>query len=145
MAAPQGSSVFDAMIDDGRLDAIDVKLLAELVERLAGTGGENPIDALVKLGTKAGLEREVRSWIGPGQPLPLPIDGIRRMVTTGDLLADPWLTEVATRVGIDRSQVERRYSTLIPSLVKTMTPRGEVPSSRVVSLGLESLRRRAAK
>jgi uncharacterized protein YidB (DUF937 family) len=145
MAAPQGSSVFDAMIDDGRLEAIDVKLLAEIIERLVASGGENPIDALAKLGIKAGLEREVRSWIGPGQPLPLPIDGIRRMVATGDLLTDPWLSEVATRVGIDRSQVERRYSTLIPSLVKTMTPRGEVPSSRVVSLGLESLRRRAAK
>jgi uncharacterized protein YidB (DUF937 family) len=145
MAAPQGSSVFDAMIDEGRLDAIDAKLLAELVERLIGSGGDNPIGALIELGRKAGLDGEVRSWIGPGQPLPLQTDGIRRLVTAGDLLADAWLDEVATRVNIDRSQVERRFSTLIPSLVKTMTPRGEVPSSRVVLLGLESLRRRAVK
>jgi uncharacterized protein YidB (DUF937 family) len=145
MAAPQGSSVFDAMIDDARLDAIDAKLQAELVERLIAAGGDNPIGALIEIGRKAGLEREVRSWIGPGQPLPLPTDGIRRLVSAGDLLSDAWLDEVAKRLDIDRSQVERRYSTLVPSLVKTMTPRGEVPSRRVVLLGLESLRRRAAK
>ena len=145
MAAPPGKSVFDAMIDAKALDAIDTKLLAELVERLAGSGNDNPIGALVEAGQAAGLEREVRSWIGPGQPLTLPVDGIARIVAAGKLLADPWLHDVASRVGIDRSQVERRYATLIPSLVKTMTPRGEVPSSRVVWLGLESLRRRAAK
>lgn len=145
MAAPQGTSVFDAMVDAKALDAIDTKLLAELVERLAGSGNDNPIGALVDLGRAASLEREVRSWIGAGQPLPLPVDGIARMVAAGKLLADPWLDEVASRVSVDRPQVERRYAALIPSLVKSMTPRGEVPSSRVVWLGLESLRRRAAK
>ena len=89
MAAPQGSSVFDAMVDANRLDAIDTKLLAELVERLAGSGNDNPIGALVELGRAAGFEREVRSWIGPGQPLTLPVDGIARLVAAGKLLADP--------------------------------------------------------
>ena len=145
MAAPQGTSVFDAMIDAKALDAVDATLVRELVERLAGSGADNPIGALVDLGRGAGFEREVRSWIGPGQALPLPVDGVARLVAAGGLLADPWLDQVRKRVDLDRAQIERRYATLIPSLVKSMTPRGEVPSSRVVWLGLAALRRRAAK
>lgn len=145
MAAPQGSSVFDAMIDAGRLDAIDTRLLAELAERLAASGKDNPVVALIELGSRVGLEREVRSWVGPGQAVPLTTDGLARLVNADALLGNPWLDQVASRLGVDRSQVERRYSTLIPSLVKTLTPRGEVPSSRVVGMGLESLRRKAAK
>ena len=145
MSAAQGSSVFDAMIDAGRLDATDGQLLAELVERLSQCGDDNPIGSLVEVCSKAGFAREVRSWIGPGQPLPLPADGMARIAAAGSLLDDAWLASVAGRAGVDRPQVERRYALLIPSLVKTMTPRGEVPSSRVVSIGLESLRRRAAK
>jgi uncharacterized protein YidB (DUF937 family) len=144
MSASQ-PSVFDALIDDGRLDGVDARLLAELVERLTGCGAENPIGSLVGIAEKAGLQREVRSWIGPGQPLPLPPDGMDKLASGGELFDQAWLTQVGGRLGIDQTQLARRLSRLIPMLVKTLTPRGEIPSSRVVSVGLESLRRRAAR
>ena len=139
------ANVFDSLIDAGRLDAAGASLLAELVERLSRPGIDNPLETLVRLAQAAGYTREVRSWIGPGQPLALPADGIDRMAAEGGLLDEAWLADISHRHGIEPTEARRRLSLLIPMLVKTLTPRGEIPSSRVVSVGLEALKKRAAR
>jgi uncharacterized protein YidB (DUF937 family) len=146
MAGPQSPSVFDTLVDVGRLDATDASLLDALVERLESKGGnEAALRALVDQCTAAGYGAAVRSWVGPGQPAPIPPDGVLALVMTGGVLDEAWLQAAATRAGVTPEVAARRYALIIPLLVKTLTPRGSIPSDRVVAVGLASMRRRAAK
>lgn len=139
------ASVFDSLIDAGRLDAVSSSLLSELVERLACASDDNPVALLVRLAERAGHDREVRSWIGPGQPLPLTAEGVSAIAAGGELFDEAWIGQISQRHALEPAETKRRLAQLIPMLVKTLTPRGEIPSSRVVSLGLEALRKRAAR
>jgi uncharacterized protein YidB (DUF937 family) len=145
MAVPN-PNVFDALVDVGAPDPVDARLLAELVERmLRCPPGDNPLAALIDDVRRAGFDAEVRSWTEQAQPLRLPPDGVLRMTNNGKLVDDAWLKQVAQRVRMDTLQISRRYAALVPYVVKTLTPRGEVPSRRVVEIGLESLGQRAAR
>src|SRR5690348_14282174 len=141
-------SVFDALSTDSRIDdPLDQRLLADFAERL-GTAPANGLTALLDDFRLAGYDTDVRAWLAPGQssaPPPLPVDAIERVATIGDVFDHDWLAQWATRKGIDKDTAARRLGGLLRKVVKALTPRGEVPSARALSIGLDGLRRKAAR
>ena len=149
MASNARSSVFDALATDNRIDdPLDQRLTAELAERLSSLPDPNPVQALVDDFVRAGFDGDVRAWLAPGQssaPPPLPVEAIDRVATINHVLGQDWLQQLAARNGVEKDVVTRRLAALLPRLVKSLTPRGAVPSPRAAQIGLEGLRRKAAK
>jgi uncharacterized protein YidB (DUF937 family) len=141
-------SVFDSLATDAPIDdPLDQRLLAEFAARL-GASPANGLQALLDDFRLAGFDTDVRAWLAPGQssaPPPLPIDAIDRVATIGHVFDHDWLAQAATRNGVDKDTAARRLGALLPKVVKALTPRGEVPTARALSIGLDSLRRKAAR
>jgi uncharacterized protein YidB (DUF937 family) len=141
-------SVFDALSTDTRVeDALDQHLLADFAERLASLPFSNAMQTLLDDFRTAGFETDVRTWLAPGQTSapPLPAEAIERVAMIGHVFDHDWLTQMATRNGIDKATAMRRLAGLLPKVVKALTPRGEVPTPRALLIGLDGLRRKAAR
>ena len=145
MIAPR-TSVFDTDVRDGRGDdALDRRLLAEFAVRLSGMQDSNPLQRLLTDFRAAGYDADVRAWLAPGQssaPPALPADAVDRVAARGGVLDRAWLDEVAARTGVDATTVSQRLGALLPGAIKSLTPRGEVPSPRALAIGLDTLQRR---
>ena len=145
MIAPR-SSVFDPADRDPRGDdPLDRRLLAEFAARLAALQEANPLERLLNDFRAAGFEADVRAWLAPGQsstPPPLPVDAMDRVAAHSTVLDRPWLDDVAARTGIEAGLVAQRLGALLPGAIKSLTPRGAVPSARALAIGLDTLQRR---
>jgi uncharacterized protein YidB (DUF937 family) len=145
MIAPR-PSVFDTSARDPRADdALDRRLLAEFAARLAALHDGNPLQRLLDDFRAAGFDADVRAWLAPGQsssPPALPADAIDRVAARSSVLDAAWLRDVAARSGIDATVVAQRLGALLPGAIKSLTPRGEVPSPRALAIGLDTLQRR---
>ena len=148
MSAPN-PGVFDTLANDSRgEDPLDARLLAELAERLAAFQSDNPLDAVLHDFRAAGFEREVRAWLAPGlsaPPTPLPVDAVARASAPDHIIDPTWIADVGARNRIDSEMVMRRLASLLPRAIKALTPRGEIPSPRALTIGLDALRRRGAR
>ena len=142
-------SVFDALATDTTSDdPLDQRLMAELAARLSAMKDVNALQALLDDFRAVGFDADVKAWLAPGQssaPPPLPIDAIERVAALGHVFDRAWLDEVAKRSNTDTQTVVRRLAALLPRAVKILTPRGEVPTQRALTIGLDGLRRKAAK
>lgn len=74
-----------------------------------------------------GLGGIMNSWIGTGQNLPISAEQLQSVLHSGAL------EQVATKAGIDESQLTSMMSTLLPHVVDKLTPNGEVPESGALS------------
>jgi len=145
MIAPR-TSVFDTGARDPRGDdPLDRRLLAEFAARLSALQDSNPLQRLLADFRAAGFDADVRAWLAPGQsstPPALPADAIDRVAARSTVLDRPWLDDVAARAGTDAATVAQRLCALLPGAIKSLTPRGEVPSPRALAIGLDTLQRR---
>jgi uncharacterized protein YidB (DUF937 family) len=157
MSAPR-ASVFDALAADARsADPLDQRLLADFAERLAAKAGgdapealaqPNPLQMLLEDFRGANYKDDVRAWLAPGQaasPPPLPAEAITAIAAKGRVIDQAWLAAEAARYTVDVDTVTRRLAALIPSVVKVLTPRGEVPTLRALMIGIDGLRRRPVR
>jgi uncharacterized protein YidB (DUF937 family) len=157
MSAPR-ASVFDPLTTDARpADPLDQRLLADFAERLAPkTDGDalaalaqaNPLQMLLEDFRAANYQDDVRAWLAPGQaasPPPLPPDAITAVAAKGRVIDKAWLEAEAARYNVDVDTVTRRLAALIPSVIKVLTPRGEVPTPRALLIGVDGLRRRPVR
>jgi len=149
MIAPQ-PSVFDGLTSDD--DRLDGRLLGELVDRVATLQGRdvsaNGVNVLIDDFKKGGFESYVYSWLAPGQsaaPDPMPPEVLDKVSQEGQVISTDWLAHVAVDTGLSRPEVTRRFSVLVPVVVKALMPRGTVPSRAAVQIGLDALKRRAAR
>jgi uncharacterized protein YidB (DUF937 family) len=105
----------------------------------------NPLQRLLADFRAAGYDADVRAWLAPGQssaPPALPADAVDRVAARSSVLDRAWLDDVAARTGVDATVVTHRLSALLPGAIKSLTPRGEVPSPRALAIGLDTLQRR---
>jgi uncharacterized protein YidB (DUF937 family) len=148
MSAPN-PSVFDSLAADARSeDPLDARLLAEIGARLADYAGGNPLAALLADFRAQGFEREVGTWLAPGlsgSPAPLPSGAVEKVGAHSQVINEAWLADLSKRNRVDRATVSRRLANLLPRAIKTLTPRGEVPSERALAIGLDVLQRRASR
>jgi uncharacterized protein YidB (DUF937 family) len=91
------------------------------------------ISGLQQMFQQRGLSGVFSSWVGSGQNLPISADQLQSVLHSGGL------EQVATKAGIDPSQLTSMMSTLLPNMVDKMTPNGQVPDSGALAQMMKGL------
>ncbi|MBS0419398.1 MAG: DUF937 domain-containing protein [Proteobacteria bacterium] len=94
-----------------------VSVLNGLIEKHGGLQG------MVAHLQERGFGTAVRSWIGPGQNLPMSADQVNQAFGINTL------TDLAVRAGISPQQLAERVSQLLPQAIDHLTPSGVLPAS----------------
>jgi uncharacterized protein YidB (DUF937 family) len=91
------------------------------------------IAGLQKMFQENGLGGIVSSWISTGQNLPISGDQLQS-VLHGDALQN-----IAAKLGMDQSQVTSVLSGMLPTVVDSLTPNGQMPDSNALSQMMKGL------
>ncbi|NUR94932.1 MAG: DUF937 domain-containing protein [Kribbellaceae bacterium] len=101
------------------------QMLAGVLSKLgSGQGGQNSqLGGLMDQLNSAGLGQQVQSWIGTGENQP-----VTGQQLTEALGADN-VNQVAQQAGVAPDQAADQLAQVLPQLVNTATPDGQLPSS----------------
>jgi len=102
---------------DGRGLGSRSDLLTLVLSAVTGAGG---LDRLLGQLRAAGMEGAAESWIGSG--LNIPADGERLK----EVLGSSFLSEAASKLGVDTGRAGAALAQLIPELVNSLTPEGSL-------------------
>jgi len=91
------------------------------------------IAGLQKMFEEKGLGSIISSWIGTGQNLPVSADQLQNVLHGGAL------ENMASKSGIDVSQLTAVFSQLMPHAVDQMTPNGQIPDTNALSQMMKGL------
>src|SRR5215475_6940528 len=91
------------------------------------------IAGLERMFQQKGLGSIISSWIGTGQNLPISGDQLQSVMQGGAL------QNMASKSGMDVSQLTSLFSKLMPHAVDRMTPNGQIPDSNAVSQMMKGL------
>src|SRR5262250_3327866 len=91
------------------------------------------IAGLQKMFEEKGLGNIISSWIGTGQNLPISADQLQ------NVLHGSALQEMASKSGMDVSQLADIFSQLMPHAVDHMTPNGQIPDAGALSQMMKGL------
>lgn len=80
-----------------------------------------------------GLGNIVSSWISTGQNLPITGDQLQSVLPANTL------QDMASKSGMDLSQLTGIFSQLMPHAVDQMTPNGQIPDSNALSQMMKGL------
>jgi uncharacterized protein YidB (DUF937 family) len=89
---------------------------------------------------QAGLGQHVESWVSSGANLPITPDQLHQVLGSGAI------GQIASQLGLDHGQVAGGLAQLLPQLVNSLTPNGQVPANHadLLSEGLALLAGRGA-
>lgn len=89
---------------------------------------------------QAGLGQHVESWVSTGANLPISADQLHQVLGSGAI------GQIASQLGLDHAQVSGGLAQLLPQLVNSLTPNGQVPDNHadLLSEGLALLAGRGA-
>jgi len=91
------------------------------------------VAGLQKMFEEKGLGHIISSWISTGQNLPVSADQLQNVLEGGTL------QNLASKSGMDLSQLTSMFSQLMPHAVDHMTPNGQVPDSNALSQMMKGL------
>jgi len=91
------------------------------------------ITGLQRMFEEKGLGNIISSWISTGQNLPISADQLQNVLHGGAL------ENMASKSGIDVSQLSSLFSQLMPHAVDQMTPNGQIPDSNALSQMMKGL------
>jgi uncharacterized protein YidB (DUF937 family) len=87
-------------------------------------GGSGGLAGFVRQLEQGGLGKQVQSWIGTGQNLPVTALQLQQA------LGSDRVRQLATRVGLDPNVVTQKLATLLPQLIDRLTPNGQLPPAK---------------
>ena len=97
------------------------ELLNAVVGMLGQGGGAGGLGNLVQQFEQGGLGHLVQSWIGTGQNLPVSPDQL------GGVLGSDTVSNMASKLGMNHGDLLGQLTQVLPQLVDTLTPHGQVP------------------
>ena len=92
----------------------------------AAAGGLGDLMARFQQG---GLGDVLGSWIGTGQNLPVSSDQL------SNVLGSDMLAKIAQQLGVSRGEAASQLSEVLPQVVDTLTPDGQVPEGGFGDIG----------
>lgn len=92
-------------------------LINSAMQMLGGSGGLNGI---VEMFNKAGLSKEIQSWISKGENLPISGEQIKN-VFSGDAL-----NTISGLLGTNASGAAEMLANFLPGVIDKMTPNGKI-------------------
>jgi uncharacterized protein YidB (DUF937 family) len=94
-----------------------------------GGGGAGGLGDLVAAFTRGGMGDVVQSWIGTGQNLPISADQLQQV------LGSDTIAGLAKQLGMSQQDAGSGLADLLPQLVDTLTPQGQLPQGGLGDLG----------
>ena len=105
-------------------------LMSTVVGLLGGQGGLNN---LISQFTSKGLGDVIGSWVSTGKNLPVSGDQLQ------NVLGKDTISNLASKLGIDKGALTCQLSNLLPDVVDKLTPDGKVPEGDIMSKGMDIL------
>ncbi len=94
------------------------------------------LSGLLKKFKASGLGDQAASWVGTGDNAPVSGDQIQ------NALGGDFITQIASKLGVDASQASGGLAQLLPTLIDKLTPNGAVPADGdQLAQGLAGLRK----
>jgi uncharacterized protein YidB (DUF937 family) len=93
-----------------------------------GAGGLGGLGAILDGLQRAGFGEQARSWVSPGENLPI--------------FGQGGLAEIARRAGLSESDTSRGLAQLMPEVVNHVTPNGQMPQDDDLLASVDALARR---
>ncbi len=94
-----------------------------------GGSGAGGLGDLVAAFTRGGMGDVVQSWIGTGQNLPISADQLQKV------LGSDTIAGLAKQLGMSQQDAGSGLADLLPQLVDTLTPQGQLPQGGLGDLG----------
>jgi uncharacterized protein YidB (DUF937 family) len=110
----------------------EVQLL-NAVTSMLGNQSSGGLSGLVDQFTRGGLGEVVSSWVGTGENLPISAEQISKVLGGGQL------ADLAQQAGISPEKASSMLANVLPGLVDSLTPKGEVPSGDALGQALSKL------
>lgn len=106
-------------------------ILGSVMNLIGGQSGG--LAGLVQQFASKGLGDVVNSWVGTGSNLPISANQIQ------DVLGSDAISGIASKLGINASDVSQQLSNFLPQVVDKLTPEGKVPEGDILSQGMNLL------
>ena len=104
------------------------QLMQLAMQLLASNGqGSGGLGALLQQFQQAGLGDQLQSWIGTGQNMPISPDQLSQAFGQNSL------QQMAAQSGLGVDQVSGGLSQMLPQLIDSLTPQGQVPAGGIES------------
>jgi uncharacterized protein YidB (DUF937 family) len=104
--------------------------LLNAVTGMLGNQSGGGLAGLVDQFTKSGLGDVVSSWVGTGENLPISAEQITKA------LGGSKVGEIAKQAGVTPENASSMLAKVLPGLVDSLTPKGEVPGGDLLSQAL---------
>jgi len=106
----------------------------------AGPGGAGGgLGDLLSQLQRAGFGAQADSWVGRGQNLPIPPEGMEQV------LGRDGVAQIARHLGVSEADATRGLSQLLPEVVDRVTPDGRVPDLDSLAASVDALTRRTRR
>lgn len=109
--------------------------LLETVMKMLSDPQSGGLQGLVQSFQQGGLGEIVNSWVSTGQNLPVSAEQIQ------SVLGGSALGGIVSQLGMNSEQASGSLAAILPQLVDSMTPKGEIPQGGdLMTQGLEMLK-----
>ena len=105
------------------------QLMEAAASMLGNDGAHGGLGGLVSKFQQAGMGDVIGSWIGSGQNQAISADQI------SSVLGSDAVAGMASKLGMDPSQVAGQLSSILPGLVDKLTPTGQAPAGGLGNSG----------
>jgi uncharacterized protein YidB (DUF937 family) len=110
-------------------------LLDVVMQMLSSNGQSGGLAGLAKAFQDKGMGDQMASWISTGQNLPISAEQIKAVLGGGQL------GQIASQLGMNEQQAAGGLADLLPQVIDTLTPNGQVPQGDdLMAQGLELLK-----
>ena len=106
-------------------------LLGSVMGMINNAGG---LQAILQQLQSSGLGDQVASWIGTGANNPVSAHQLQ------DALGSDQIAQIAQQTGIEPEQAASGLAQLLPQIIDTLTPDGQVPQNDMLAQGMNLLR-----
>lgn len=109
--------------------------LLETVMKMLNDPQSGGLQGLIQAFQQGGLGDIVNSWVSTGQNLPISAEQIQGM------LGNSSLGNLVSQLGLNSEQASGGLAAMLPQLIDSMTPNGEVPQGNdLMAQGMELLK-----
>ena len=111
--------------------AVLISILASMLanNQRGGGGGLGGLAGLAEQFQRGGLGDVMNSWVGTGENLPVSPDQL------GQVLGGDVLGQLTQQTGMDQGDLLGQLSQLLPQLVDSATPGGQIPQDGLGDIG----------
>ena len=98
-------------------------LLQAALQMLAGSNDGGGLGGLIRSFQNAGLDEQLKSWIGTGENLPISADQL------ASALGSDRIRDIAHQLGMSHGDVSGGLADMLPQMIDRLSPHGQLPDN----------------